>query len=62
MAGQEVTYDDVARAADSLQQDGEAVTIEAVQDFLGEGSPNAIFKHLAAWRAANAKPAVPQKA
>ena len=62
MAGQEVTYDDVVRAADSLQQDGEAVTIEAVQDFLGEGSPNAIFKHLAAWRAANVKPAVPPKA
>jgi len=62
MAGQEVTYDDVARAADSLRQDGEAVTIEAVQDFLGEGSPNAIFKHLAAWRAANVKPAVPPKA
>jgi chromosome segregation ATPase len=62
MAGQEVTYDDVARAADSLRQDGEAVTIEAVQDFLGEGSPNAIFKHLAAWRAANVKPAAPPKA
>ena len=62
MAGQEVTYDDVVRAADSLQQDGEAVTIEAVQDFLGEGSPNAIFKHLAAWRAANVKPAAPPKA
>ena len=62
MAGQEVTYDDVVRAADSLQQDGEAVTIEAVQDFLGEGSPNAIFKHLAAWRAANVKPPAPPKA
>lgn len=62
MAGQEVTYDDVSRAADSLQQDGEAVTIEAVQDFLGEGSPNAIFKHLAAWRAANVKSPAPPKA
>ena len=62
MAGQEVTFDDVARAAESLQEDGEAVTIEAVQDFLGEGSPNAIFKHLAAWRAANVKPAKPPKA
>ena len=62
MAGQEVTYDDVVRAADSLQQDGEAVTIEAVQDFLGEGSPNAIFKHLAAWRAANVKPPAPPRA
>ena len=62
MAGQEVTFDDVARAAESLQGDGEAVTIEAVQDFLGEGSPNAIFKHLAAWRAANVKPKAPPKA
>jgi chromosome segregation ATPase len=62
MAGQEVTFDDVARAAKSLQEDGEAVTIEAVQDFLGEGSPNAIFKHLAAWRAANVKPPAPPKA
>ena len=62
MAGQEVTFDDVARAAESLQEDGEAVTIEAVQDFLGEGSPNAIFKHLAAWRAANVKPKAPPTA
>lgn len=62
MAGQEVTFDDVARAAAGLQEDGEAVTIEAVQDFLGEGSPNAIFKHLAAWRAANVRPAPPPKA
>ncbi|SDD37973.1 replication region DNA-binding N-term [Massilia sp. PDC64] len=62
MAGQEVTFDDVARAAESLQEDGEAVTIEAVQDFLGEGSPNAIFKHLAAWRAANVKPKATPKA
>ena len=62
MAGQEVTFDDVARAAESLQKDGEAVTIEAVQDFLAEGSPNAIFKHLAAWRAANVKPKKAPKA
>jgi chromosome segregation ATPase len=62
MAGQEVTFDDVARAAESLQKDGEALTIEAVQDFLGEGSPNAIFKHLAAWRAANVKPKAAPKA
>jgi uncharacterized coiled-coil DUF342 family protein len=62
MAGQEVTFDDVARAAKSLQEDGEPVTIEAVQDFLGEGSPSAIFKHLAAWRATHVKPAAPPKA
>jgi hypothetical protein len=43
MAGQEVTFDDVARAAESLQEDGEAITIEAVHDFLGEGSPFDIF-------------------
>jgi uncharacterized coiled-coil DUF342 family protein len=62
MAGQEVTFDDVARAAKSLQEDGEPVTIEAVQDFLGEGSPSAIFKHLAAWRATHVKPVAPPKA
>jgi chromosome segregation ATPase len=62
MAGQEVTFDDVARAAQSLQEDGEPVTIEAVQDFLGEGSPSAIFKHLAAWRATHVKPPAPPKA
>ena len=62
MAGQEVTFDDVARAAKSLQEDGEPVTIEAVQDFLGEGSPSTIFKHLAAWRATHVKPAAPPKA
>jgi chromosome segregation ATPase len=45
-----------------LQEDGEPVTIEAVQDFLGEGSPSTIFKHLAAWRATHVKPAAPPKA
>jgi chromosome segregation ATPase len=57
MARQELTFDDVAAAADSLQHDGKPVSIDAVRDVLGTGSPNSIHKHLAAWRASNAKPA-----
>jgi chromosome segregation ATPase len=56
MASQEVTFDDVSAAATNLQNDGTAVTIDAVRDFLGAGSPNTIHKHLAAWRASDAKP------
>jgi chromosome segregation ATPase len=57
MARQELTFDDVAAAADSLQHDGKPVSIDAVRDVLGTGSPNSIHKHLAAWRASSAKPA-----
>jgi hypothetical protein len=62
MARQGVAFDEVAAAAISLQNDGERVTIEAVRDFLGTGSPNAIQKHLIVWRASNAKPAEAPKA
>jgi hypothetical protein len=57
MARQEVTFDEVAAAATSLQNDGTRVTIEAVRDFLGTGSPNTVHKHLIEWRASHAKPA-----
>lgn len=57
MARQGVTFDEVTAAAISLQNDGKRVTIEAVRDFLGTGSPNAIQKHLIEWRASHAKPA-----
>lgn len=57
MARQEVTFDEVAAAAMSLQDDDQRVTIEAVRDLLGTGSPNAIHRHLIEWRASNAKPA-----
>lgn len=62
MADQEITYDEVAAAAARLQDDGEAVTLDAVRDSVGAGTSNAIYKHLAAWRAATAKPVTPPKA
>lgn len=57
MARQGVTFDEVTAAAISLQNDGKRVTIEAVRDFLGTGSPNTIHKHLIVWRASHAKSA-----
>jgi cell division protein FtsB len=62
MARQEVTFDEVTAAALSLQNDGKRVTIEAVRDLLGTGSPNTIHQHLAQWRASHAKPAEAPKA
>lgn len=57
MSRQEVTSDQVAAAADSLQNDGKRVTIEAVCELLDGASVNAVHKHLSAWRVAHAKPA-----
>lgn len=47
-------YDEVAAAADSLANDGKPVTLDAVRDALGAGSPTVIGRHLGAWRAARA--------
>jgi len=57
MTRQEVTFDDVAAAAGSLQGDGKPVTIEAVSSALGGASVTAIHAHLSQWRASHAKPA-----
>lgn len=57
MSRQEVTSDQVASAADSLQSDGKRVTIEAVCALLDGASVNAVHKHLTAWRLRHAKPA-----
>jgi chromosome segregation ATPase len=62
MADQDLSFDDVATAAARLQKNGKPVTLDAVRDFLGKGSTNAIFGHLAEWRAANVKPAAAPKA
>ena len=56
MQDQTPTFDDVAGAASALQNEGQPVTVEAVRDAVGGGSPNAIHKHLAAWRAQNTPP------
>jgi uncharacterized coiled-coil DUF342 family protein len=62
MARQEVIYEEVEAAAISLQNDGQQVTIEAVHEALGKGSPATIHKHLVEWRASNAKPTEAPKA
>lgn len=62
MERQEVTYDEVAAAAESLQSDGKQVTIESVSTVLDAGVPTTIHKHLAAWRASRVRPAEVPKA
>jgi hypothetical protein len=62
MARQAVTIDEVTAAATSLQNDGKRVSIEAVRDVLGTGSPNTIHKHLIVWRTSHARPAETPKA
>lgn len=47
----QVTFNQVAEAASSIEDDGQRVCVEAVRDLLGTGSPHIIHKHLAAWRA-----------
>lgn len=54
MAGQGITFDDVAAAAAGLQADGQPITVEAVRAALGGASASAVGRHLAAWRAEHA--------
>jgi vacuolar-type H+-ATPase subunit I/STV1 len=56
MTRQEVTSDQVAAAAESLQNDGRRVTLDAVSVLLEGASPASVHKHLTAWRAGHAKP------
>ena len=62
MQDQTPTYEEVAAAASALRNDGNPVTVEAVRDALGAGSPTTIHKHLAAWRAENVPPPETPKA
>ncbi|GGY67535.1 DNA-binding protein [Pseudoduganella albidiflava] len=62
MQDQTPTFEEVAAAAGALHNDGNPVTVEAVRDALGSGSPSVIHKHLAAWRADNVPPPEPPKA
>jgi chromosome segregation ATPase len=62
MAHHVVTFDAVAAAAASLQDEGKLVTIEAVREMLRAGSINALHRHLSAWRASHSKPVETPKA
>lgn len=55
MAGQDITYDDVAAAARNLEQNGSPVTVGALREVLGGSSVQAIHPHLSAWRTAQAQ-------
>lgn len=57
MSGQEITFDEVAATAGRLANDGRPVTVGALRDALGTASLSSVHKHLAAWRASQAKPA-----
>jgi chromosome segregation ATPase len=56
---QDITYDDVAAAASTLQDSGTPVTLDALRDALGDASPTAIGRHLRAWRQEHEQPAPP---
>ena len=62
MAEQDITYDDIAAAADRLRDEGQPVTLEAVRGIAGAGSSSAAYRHLSAWRAGQAKPVEPPRA
>lgn len=62
MAHLDVSLDDVIAAADTLHNDGQAVTIEAVRSSIGAGSTKVIHQHLATWRASRATPVEAPKA
>ena len=48
---QDITFDEVAAAATSLQHAGTPVTLDALRETLPEASPTAIARQLRAWRA-----------
>lgn len=57
MSDQEISFDEVAAAAASLQNDGKRVTIETVRAMLGAGPQTIIHKHLVEWRGRQTEPA-----
>lgn len=66
MAGEQVTFDQVAAAASGLQDAGQPVTVEAVRTALGndgiDAAANGIYKHLAEWRTTHEKTPEPPRA
>jgi hypothetical protein len=66
MAGEQVTFDQVAAVASGLQDAGQPVTVEAVRAALADdgidAAANGIYKHLAEWRADHEKAPEPPRA
>ena len=55
-SSQDITYDEVAAAAATLQNAGTPVTLDALAGELDGASPSAIGRHLRAWRAEHERP------
>lgn len=56
MAGPDITYDEVAAAAQGLADAGKPVTVDGLRATLGSASVQAIHQHLTTWRTAQAGP------
>ncbi|MBV8035142.1 DNA-binding protein [Roseateles sp.] len=56
MAGQDITFDEVAAAAQGLANEGKPVTMDGLRGALGAAPAQALHQHLAAWRDAQAQP------
>ncbi|QJQ99554.1 DNA-binding protein [Halomonas sp. PGE1] len=55
----EISFEQVAAAAENLEGRGAEPTLQRVCEHLGAGSPNRIQRHLTAWRAARPAPTPP---
>lgn len=54
-----LTYEQVAAAAENLEQRGAEPTLQRVLELLGTGSPNVAQRHLGTWRGARTAPEPP---
>lgn len=56
MAGPDITFDEVAAAAQGLADEGKPVTVDGLRGALGSASVQAIHQHLTTWRSARTGP------
>ncbi|NCT85141.1 MAG: hypothetical protein GXC94_18490 [Comamonadaceae bacterium] len=56
MAGQDITFEEVAAAAQGLASEGKPVTLDGLRGALGTASVQALHQHLTAWRGAQGQP------
>lgn len=56
MAGQDITFEEVAAAAQGLANEGKPVTLDGLRGALGTASVQALHQHLTAWRGSQGQP------
>lgn len=59
MAGQDISFEEVAAAAQALADEGRPVQLGSLQERFAAASATALHQHLTAWRAGRAAPAAP---